>query len=257
VPESSSAYVDSQLDDITTAEHHFATNIKLAWQKLDSYSNKLNNTPIYVAAVVLHPRFKWKYFEVHWHEHPNWIRKARTAFSRLLGEYQYQVTEYSPPPQPHLPKRQRPTDDIDSYSSDDDSEFTADQQFSQYLCERNNKTLVRDIESSPIDYWLTKRRDWPQLSALALDIYSIAVMSDEPERVFSTTGAAVSQRRRRLQSDTIGHLMCLKAWVKAEIVTIDGCLYSLPYSQVNSKANHRNRALFSRLPTSEGLPIRP
>jgi hypothetical protein len=43
-----------------TTEHHFSINIKLAWQKLDSYYTKLDNTPLYIAAVVLHPRMRWK-----------------------------------------------------------------------------------------------------------------------------------------------------------------------------------------------------
>lgn len=38
------------------------------------------------------------------------------------------------------------------------------------------------VDSSSIAYWLHKRAEWPQLAALALDIYAIPVMSDEPER---------------------------------------------------------------------------
>ena len=42
-------------ESATTSEHHFSINIKLAWQKLDSYYNKLDNTALYVGAVVLYP----------------------------------------------------------------------------------------------------------------------------------------------------------------------------------------------------------
>ena len=49
----------------------------------------------------------------------------------------------------------------------------------------------------------------------------VAVMSDEPERVFSITGAAIKPRRRRLTSDKIAYLMCLKQWLKSGILTLD------------------------------------
>jgi len=242
VPEATQVFINSQQDDLSTAERHFATNIKLAWTKLDEYYSKLENTPVYVAAVELHPRFKWKYFEKHWSIHPSWIKEARTAFSRLLGEWQYQVTAHSPPPARSPPKKRRRLDDDDEqagYSSDDDIELGIDQQMSQYLFERYNHTLVPDTEANPVQYWLSKRSDWPQLAAMALNIYSIPVMSDEPKRVFSETGAAVPPRRRLLQSDTISHMMCLRAWVKSNIVTMDSSLFSrLPLIQTTQSAIH-------------------
>ena len=57
----------------------------------------------------------------------------------------------------------------------------------------NNELINK--ESSPITYWLGTT--WPQLAKLALDIYAIPVMSDEPERVYSTTGAAGAMGRQR------------------------------------------------------------
>ncbi|KAK3045938.1 hypothetical protein LTR09_012530 [Extremus antarcticus] len=38
-----------------SAEDHLSINLDLAWLKLNEYYSKLDNTPIYVAAVVLHP----------------------------------------------------------------------------------------------------------------------------------------------------------------------------------------------------------
>ena len=40
-------------------EHHFSTNINLGWQKLDHYYTLTDSTPIYRAAVFLHPCMKW------------------------------------------------------------------------------------------------------------------------------------------------------------------------------------------------------
>ena len=40
--------------------------INLAWQKLDEYYSKTDQSPVYVAAVVLHPGLKWTWLEKAW-----------------------------------------------------------------------------------------------------------------------------------------------------------------------------------------------
>ena len=205
-----------------TAEHHFSINIKLAWQKLESYYTRLDNTPLYVAAVVLHPRMKWKWIERAWEPRPEWIKSAKNAFSSLLIEYE---TTVAPAPSTTPPsKRPRRRYSDDSSDSDDISEGTEEplsvqQQLAAYLSDKVDKALSK--KDSPVLYWLLHRQQWPHLSALALDVYSVPVMSDEPERVFSITGAAITPRRRLLKSDKIAHLMCLKAWMKAGVITLD------------------------------------
>ena len=52
---------------------------------------------------------------------------------------------------------------------------------------------------------------WPQLAKMALDIYAVPAMADEPERIFSQAGETVSARRRRMSDDTVASLMCLKS----------------------------------------------
>ena len=86
-------------DTSSTAEHHFSINIKLAWQKLDGYYDKLDDTPLYVAAIVLHPRMKWKWLERAWQERPEWIKRAKNSFNTLLIEYEHiqQHPEQTPP----------------------------------------------------------------------------------------------------------------------------------------------------------------
>jgi len=39
-------------------EDHFIINLNAAWVKLNDYYLKLNNTPVYYAAVLLYPYFK-------------------------------------------------------------------------------------------------------------------------------------------------------------------------------------------------------
>jgi hypothetical protein len=214
----------------STAERHFNINIRLAWQKMNDYYTKLDNTPLYVAAVVLHPRLKWRWIEDHWIERHEWIRHAKSAFNDLIIEFEHQpiapqgleaiAPQIIPPLKRH--RRQYCDDSSDSESDSDTSlneALSIQQQLTAYLIDKAPKGLSR--KDSPLQYWLSKRQQWPHLTALALNVYSVAVMSDEPERVFSITGKAITPQRRLLNDDKIGNLMCLKAWAKAGILTID------------------------------------
>jgi hypothetical protein len=198
------------------AELQFSINIDLAWQKLNEYYEKLDNTSVYVAAVVLHPRFKWKWLDNQWKKRPDWLRAAKTAFNSLKLEY----GSRAPPVHSHASQpsaEKEPSEDSD----DDDISNDMDQQFTDYVRDRSYKLQVESKDASPIDYWISKRFTWPHLTALALDIYSIPVMSDEPERVFSITGAAITPRRRSLHGDKVGYLMCLKAWSQSKLIEFD------------------------------------
>lgn len=240
--------ISSVPDEQTTYEHHLSTNINLAWQKMNGYYAHLDDTPAYVAAVVLHPRMKWRYLEKRWsdkicsHKQPchktqcnNWIQSARNRFNELCVEYRdckvNNLQAPKPPPSPKQPSPKR-RKRADHYFSDDelsDSEtqaYTIEHQLAEYLREPRRADMT--IVSSPIEYWIHNRSKWPQLAALALDIYAAAVMSDEPERVFSMTGAAVSSRRRLLDDTTVRDIMCLKAWIDAGIITIDRYPANLP-----------------------------
>lgn len=75
-------------DTLFTTEHHFSINIKLTWQKLAEYYSKLDSNPVYVATIVLYPRFKFRWIERAWTDRPRWIKDAKTNFNTLLLEYE-------------------------------------------------------------------------------------------------------------------------------------------------------------------------
>ena len=223
--------VSSQLASLpanqTTGEHHFAVNIKLAWSKLNDYYLKLDNSPVYVAAVVLHPRFKWRHLDKAWAQRPEWLKAAKRSFNSLLVDYSVQSVQIDTPL-----KKSDVNNDSDCSSDDELEGSNIHQQLADYIRCKDYREHVLTKEHSPIDWWRLKRSSWPHLAALALDIYSIAVMSDEPERVFSTTGAAVIPWRRLISSDMISHLMCLKAWSQSKVIQFDkGLFQHLPAGQ--------------------------
>lgn len=61
--QATTAAVALMLTEQLTSEHYLITNINLGWLKLDKYYTKLDDTPVYVTATVLHPAMKWKWIE--------------------------------------------------------------------------------------------------------------------------------------------------------------------------------------------------
>jgi hypothetical protein len=106
-------------------------------------------------------------------------------------------------------------DEDDEWSSDDD--VTVDQ---LWLYENEPYPQI-SVKDSPLQYWLSKRPIWPQLSQMALDLFTTPAMSDEPERVFSMAGNLLNPRRRQLKEGGIEQILCLKSWQKAGIIRLD------------------------------------
>jgi hypothetical protein len=85
-------FAQSQIDErfnFLTLEKHFNHNLNAAWQKLDDYYNRTDATPLYRAAVFLHPTLKWRWFERHWESEPEWIAAARAAVIAMWSEYKH------------------------------------------------------------------------------------------------------------------------------------------------------------------------
>src|SRR5271170_7714293 len=62
------------------ADQFLTIAVNNAWVKLDKYYNLTDRSIAYVAAVVLNPAHKWRYFEKHWALKPEWLAKAKQTF---------------------------------------------------------------------------------------------------------------------------------------------------------------------------------
>jgi hypothetical protein len=206
------------IDQSAESEKHFSTNINLGWQKLNTYFEKTDTTPIYRAAVVLHPRLKWRWFERYWESRPDWIAAAREAVAALWSEY-----KHAPLPQNNssdVPSS--PTAIHDEWSSPDGDQSAEIDQFDAYIDEPWAQV---HSEQSPIPYWISKLTVWPQLAQMALDIYSTPACSDEPERVFSKGGTLLQPRRRQLTGEHVQEILCMESWQASGIVILSGSLF--------------------------------
>jgi hypothetical protein len=85
---------------------------------------------------------------------------------------------------------------------------TAVDQLWQYEHEPRPQMLTREL---PIPYWISKITVWPQLARIALDVFSMLPISDEPERVFSIGGHLLSPRRRQMKGESVEQLLSLRS----------------------------------------------
>ncbi|KAM4058291.1 PIF1-like helicase [Hirsutella rhossiliensis] len=81
------------------------------------------------------------------------------------------------------------------------------------------------LVDNPIQYWLLRRRQYPRLSRMAIDLFSIPAMSSEPERIFSLAGQMAAAQRGRLKADLIkadliGAAQCILSWEKSGAIQI-------------------------------------
>lgn len=68
----------------------------------------------------------------------------------------------------------------------------------------------------PITWWLQEKQrlEYPTLHKMAINILSIPAMSADVERLFSSAGLTLSNRRNRMGTDMLEALESLKSWLK-------------------------------------------
>jgi hypothetical protein len=59
-------YILEQFEEFKQKHKHnpiLAPMFNSRWAKMDKYYNLTNESPVYIAAIILNPNFKWKYIE--------------------------------------------------------------------------------------------------------------------------------------------------------------------------------------------------
>jgi hypothetical protein len=71
---------------------------------------------------------------------------------------------------------------------------------------------------NPLEYWYTKKYEYPRLAQMAVEILSIPAISAEYKRLFSSGGLMVTPLRSQLEASTIGLAQTLWSWLKAGVI---------------------------------------
>ncbi|KAI1523728.1 Dimer-Tnp-hAT domain containing protein [Pyrenophora tritici-repentis] len=190
-------------------EDHLAINLRAAWAKANEYYTKLDDSPAYYAATILHPYYK-HYCDKAWVEKPTWLEASNRSFRVLWAQYNT------------LPRVVRPlrviTNDLDDAidsimnPSAGDNINTEEDEFARW--KRSEPCAERGTEyaNNPIKYWITLRDRYPSLSKLALDVLSVPASSCECERMFSELGDLLEPRRRGIQPQLLAAIQCVRRW---------------------------------------------
>ncbi len=204
--------------DIDDSDHeHLLACIKNAWDKLDDYYQRMDESPVYAASVVLNPRHKWHWFDVHWHNKPQWIKKAQENV-KTLWNMQYKDIEAVQSELSILTSApdEDPTD-FDQFMLPPDYyqgiKVNQIDEYEQYLKDALQVKAAKKL--SLCDFWASQENTYPSLARMAFDILSIPAMSSECERTFSSTKLLLTDRRARTKEDIIEASECLRAWFKA------------------------------------------
>jgi glycine/D-amino acid oxidase-like deaminating enzyme len=199
-----------------------ATGVNLAWKKLDHYYQVTDRSPVYVAAVVLHPAYTWRWIRSKWKGRQDWIIYAQQAVKQFwLKHYAYLKVD--------MPKGEDPTNatlwmdaDITSEEEEASLESSETDEYAKWCFEGR----VPDVYH-PLEFWSKSRikHTYPRLSRMARDLFTIPAMSDEPERVFSSCGNMVTAQRGSLGADAIEEAQCVKSWMKNGVITNLGATF--------------------------------
>ena len=212
---------------------HFKINMNLAWKKLNEYYEKLDETPVYYAAVALHPAYRWAYFENWWASEYSWIETAKKLVQELWDS-EYRHLNVSSVRNSQLDvKRRKVFHTKFNKSREENRQGPPPSQQACTTVDEYEEWQRLHLESDqdvidPLVYWHEKRSLYPRLAQMALDVLSVAPMSAEVERLFSSCGGMLDPSRNRIEANTIGIVQTLRSWQRAGLIRSNEHLLQLP-----------------------------
>ena len=95
----------------------------------------------------------------------------------------------------------------------------------EYESEPSYEDLFEDVQPTADsfrgpahNYWAGRREKFPLLSLMAKDLLSIPATSAASERSFSVGRDAFGLPKNRLDPHTAEALVCLRSWLRAELI---------------------------------------
>ncbi|KAG7420561.1 hypothetical protein Forpi1262_v016237 [Fusarium oxysporum f. sp. raphani] len=202
---------------------HFRIGINLAWDKLDEYYQRFDETPIYYTAMALHPAYRWDWFDETWAHKSSWVEKAKEMVADVwLSDYAHLEVRTSSSRGDDEPPAKRPRFfnpfEKNSRLPNSKPAYAAIIVGDEYQAWQTDREASDGDVRDPIGYWITKQSRYPRLSRMALDFLTIQPMSGECERLFSAAGKMVSGLRTNLDAEIIAICQVLRSWYRAGLI---------------------------------------
>lgn len=209
---------------------HFKSGIDCGWTKLEDYYLKTDRTPVYRAALALHPSYGYDYFERHWKiamDKPLWYSDMQSAVGSMFDEY---VRQADVETQAQVGLFDDEADeieaDINDYSSFGkrsirslNTQRKKVKATSELDLFQTRPIYPQDLDvANPLEWWNQHQLEYPVLYRMALDLFSIPGMSAECERVFSQTKKMITDERNQLAPEVVEADQLQKHWLMRGLV---------------------------------------
>ncbi|KJZ70580.1 hypothetical protein HIM_10009 [Hirsutella minnesotensis 3608] len=209
---------------------HFKSGIDCGWAKLEDYYIETDRTPVYRAALALHPSYGYDYFERHWKiamDRPQWYSDMQTAVGSLFDKYVRQA-EVETQAEAVLfededDKMEAGLDEYSSFGKRSIHSLSTQRKKVKATSEldlfQTRPIYSQDLDvANPLEWWSRHQLEYPVLYRMALDLFSIPGMSAECERVFSQTKKMITDERNRLAPKVIEADQLQKHWLMRGLV---------------------------------------
>jgi hypothetical protein len=223
-------------DDVIHDEHdespedHLAI-LRAALLKAHDYYDKLDLSPAYYAATILHPRYK-HYLDAVWADKPDWLESNNRNFQALWATYKSL-------PKPRVRPTVKPNDIDDAIDSSINPSGTTNNEEDVYKSWKRSEPVAlkgSPNANNPIKYWVGLQDHYPNLSKLAIDMLSIPGSSCECERLFSELGDLLEPRRRNISPELLAAIQCNRRWIRAGFGSSEVPLEdSITYEEIDAK----------------------
>ena len=182
---------------------HLVRCIEMGWVVLEKYYARSESSAVYALALLLHLSRRLAHIRRFWRD--EWWNSAKSSIFETWARYRDTTPLEQAESVPQATKSHfdsiKAAMDVTSGCADDGDDLD------RFI---NGRPV--SIRITALEWWSVHGFEYPQLRRLAQDIFSIPPMSDEPERVFSSTRRIISWDRARLNDDTLQQLQCIKHW---------------------------------------------
>ncbi|CCE27613.1 uncharacterized protein CPUR_01087 [Claviceps purpurea 20.1] len=180
-----------------SSQAHLRVSIMNGWSKLNEYFESLEKSPLYAAAVILHPGLGTKCL-------PGFWAQTDTAVNDL---HRYRHNWY-----------QNGATGPKLRAGSQSVPFSAE--LEQYI--RPGEWQSEGGFDNPIQWWMRNRGKFPTVSKLALDILAIPANTVDCARALEASKLTMASQCEEMAPDTLEKVECLRNWLYRSAVVMGG-----------------------------------
>ncbi|KAF4490369.1 Ribonuclease H [Fusarium agapanthi] len=194
--------------------------IDMGWFILSKYYRLTDEVPVYAAALLLDPRKRIAYIKQNWpKEWHEYTIASATAFWQKEFNYEQPSDHPSTPTSmpPPLAKKPNQLATLSKKLEVRTINASVRDDFTSFI---NVDATDIPPDCTPLEWWCQpqQRKQYPELSRMAICILSIPAESSEPERTFSGARKTCSWDRLRITCKTIEMIGCTGNWLHQGLI---------------------------------------